>query len=111
MLHTRAGREAAPARDPAARRRENPRMHTPTDQSRRSRRAKAARWDEAEFRWRAGMTCKISSRFNCRDGAWPVSLRERRRGKPRLYGKLGTLHGLVLQSDHPHSLRTFLPGL
>src|SRR5258708_23666634 len=61
MLHTRAGREAAPARDPAARRRENPRMHTPTDQSRQSRRAKAAKWDEAEFRWRAGMTFKISS--------------------------------------------------
>src|ERR1700675_4195782 len=64
MLHTRAGREAAPARDPAARRRENPRMHTPTDQSRQSRRAKAAKWDEAEFRWRAGMTFKISSQFS-----------------------------------------------
>src|ERR1700732_1418632 len=64
MLHTRAGREAAPARDPAARRRENPRMHTPTDQSRQSRRAKAAKWDEAEFRWRAGMTFKVSSQFS-----------------------------------------------
>src|SRR6266849_1835695 len=63
MLHTRAGREAAPARDPAARRRENPRMHTPTDQSRQSRRAKAAKWDEAEFRWRAGMAFKINSQF------------------------------------------------
>src|ERR1700681_3457205 len=68
MLHTRAGREAAPARDPAARRRENPRMHTPTDQSRQSRRAKAAKWDEAEFRWRAGMTFKISSQLSVVSG-------------------------------------------
>src|SRR6202051_1811156 len=63
-LRTRAGREAAPATVLAALRRENRRTHTPTDQSRQSRRAKAAKWDEAEFRWRAGMTFKISSQFS-----------------------------------------------
>src|SRR5580658_10414806 len=51
----------------------------------------------ADVRWRcrslaptafcAGVSADFVSRLSCRDGAISVSLRGRRRGKPRLYGK------------------------
>src|SRR5271163_4581629 len=63
-LHNRADRAGAPATDLDAQRLENPRRRMRRGQSRQSRRARATRWDEAEFRWRAGMAFKISSQFS-----------------------------------------------
>src|SRR3984957_11397725 len=54
-----AARKAKPATNLVRRMPGNPRTRMPRDQSHRSRRAMAVRWDGAEFHWRAGMTLAL----------------------------------------------------